>query len=291
MKSNSSGQAVFAPKPIDLNGNIIEKVQAANGNVIFLDSILGQGGQGMVCRSSDRNLAVKFLTNNGKVVINDKIYESFKEKVYDISIMRLDEDIHVCKPEVMLEKPFCGYVMLLLNGLEPIKNLIYTPSTDNISMQQFLSETGGLKKRLEVLLELSRTLARLHSKGIVYCDISPNNVFFAKGNNFSNVWLIDCDNLKFTNESKKGIFTPGYGAPEILNKITDNTIFSDCYSFAVLAFRVLTALNPFEISYNDDTSSGGWDATTSNENDDYLQNVGTWIVESKPSIKENFLKL
>ena len=204
--------------------------------------------------------------------------------------MRLDEDIHLCKPEVMLEKPYCGYVMMLLNGLEPINNLIYNPNSDNISMNQFYIETGGLKKRLEVLIELARTIARLHSKGIVYCDISPNNVFYAKGNNFSNVWLIDCDNLKFSNELKKGIYTPGYGAPEIVNQISDNTIFSDCYSFAVLAFRVLTAKNPFEISYNESSSSGGWDASTKSKKDAYLESIGDWIVESDPSIKDKYLK-
>ena len=277
-------------KPFDSNGKLIEKVKDVKGNVIYLDRILGQGGQGTVCRSLDKNLAVKFLTKDNKVICNERLYETFKEKVDEVSIMRLDEDIHLCKPEVMLEKPYCGYVMMLLNGLEPINNLIYNPNSDNISMNQFYIETGSLKKRLEVLIELARTIARLHSKGIVYCDISPNNVFFAKGNNFSNVWLIDCDNLKFSNELKKGIYTPGYGAPEIVNQISDNTIFSDCYSFAVLAFRVLTAKNPFEISYNESSSSGGWDASTKSKKDAYLESIGDWIVESDPAIKDKYLK-
>ena len=92
-------------KPFDLSGKIIEKVKDIKGNVIYLDRILGQGGQGMVCRSLDKNLAVKFLTRNNKVVFNEKVYETFKEKVDEVSIMRLDDDIHLCKPEVMLEKP------------------------------------------------------------------------------------------------------------------------------------------------------------------------------------------
>ena len=177
-------------KPRDLNGNVIEKVKDVKGNIIYIDKIIGQGGQGMVCRSLDKNLAVKFVTKGDKVIVNEKIYNSFKEKVEDVSIIRVEDDIHLCKPEVMLEKPMCGYVMLLLNGLKPISNLIYDANNDSDSFGDFYKQTGGLRKRLEVLIELSRTIARLHSKGIVYCDISPNNAFYADGNIYSNVCFI-----------------------------------------------------------------------------------------------------
>ena len=119
------------------------------------------------------------------------------------------------------------YLMVRSDGVVySVSNLIYDPNSDNGLDSQFL-ESGGLKKRLEVLIELARTLARLHSKGIVYCDISPSNVFFSDTENFSKVWLIDCDNLKYTNDNKKGIFTPGYGAPEVALNVTSNTIFSN----------------------------------------------------------------
>ena len=276
-------------KPRDLNGNVIEKVKDVRGNIIYIDKIIGQGGQGMVCRSLDKNLAIKFLTKDNKVVSNQKYYDSFKTKVDDVSIIKFDDDIHLCRPEVMLEKPMCGYVMLLLNGLQAVSELVYDPNVDNISFKEFYAETGGLKKRLEVLIELSRTIARLHSNGVVYCDISPNNAFYAKGDVFSNVWLIDCDNLKFTYEVRKGIFTPGYGAPEVVNQISSNTIFSDCYSFAVLAFRLLTGKNPFEENYSD-SSTDGWDAST-NKSDEYLSKISNkWIAEEDESIKEKFLK-
>lgn len=275
-------------KPRDLNGNVIEKVKDVKGNIIYIDKIIGQGGQGMVCRSLDKNLAVKFVTKGDKVIVNEKVYNSFKEKVEDVSIIRVEDDIHLCKPEVMLEKPMCGYVMLLLNGLKPVSNLIYDANNDSDSFGDFYKQTGGLRKRLEVLIELSRTIARLHSKGIVYCDISPNNAFYADGNIYSNVWLIDCDNLKLSYEAKKGIFTPEYGAPEVVNQISSNTIFSDCFSFAVLAFRLLTAKKPFEVDYSD-SSSDGWDATTATD-DSYLQKTGKWIVEEDESIKEKYLK-
>ena len=60
-------------KPTDLNGNIIEKVKDVKGNIIYIDKIIGQGGQGMVCRSLDKNLAVKFVTKGDKIIVRVEV--------------------------------------------------------------------------------------------------------------------------------------------------------------------------------------------------------------------------
>ncbi len=265
----------------------IKVVEDNNGNKYYLDSILGQGGQGMVCRTQDKNLAIKFLISDDKIVENEKKYNLFQDKINDVVIMNFDKDIKLCKPEIMLKKPMCGYVMKLLSDLKPINRLIYDANSDG-NFNDYYIKSGSLKKRLEVLLELSRTLSRLHSKGVVYCDISQNNVFYSDTNNFSNVWLIDCDNLKFTADAKKGIFTPGYGAPEIEANVTSNTIYSDCFSFAILAFRVLTSRNPFEQDYSQDSSSDGWDASTTDEIKS-TSNID-WILENDKEKDREYFK-
>lgn len=277
----------------------ITVVEDINGNKYYLNSVLGQGGQGMVCRTKDSSLAIKFLMNGNTIVENEKIYSKFESVINDVVIMKFDNDIRLCKPEIMLKRPLCGYVMKLLSNLKPVNNLIYAPDNDG-DYSAYWKETNGLKKRLEVLLELSRTLARLHSKGYVYCDISPNNVFYSDTTNFSNIWLIDCDNLKYQGDAKKSIFTPGYGAPEVEKGITSNTTYSDCYSFAVLAFRMLTSQNPFDINYTDESSSDGWDASTTSSNNENTP-LAKWIfdtalTEEKKSyfyhfIDSNLLKL
>lgn len=256
----------------------ITVVEDINGNKYYLDSVLGQGGQGMVCRTKDSSLAVKFLMNGSTIIEDEKIYNKFESIIDDVVIMRFENDIRLCKPEIMLKKPMCGYVMKLLSDLKPVNKLIYAPDSDG-DYSSYWKKTNGLKKRLEVLLELSRTLARLHSKGYVYCDISPNNVFYSDTANFSNVWLIDCDNIKYQGDSKKSIFTPGYGAPEVEKGITSNTTYSDCYSFAVLAFRMLTSQNPFNIDYNDDSSSEGWDASTTSNSTENITSE-KWVFDT-----------
>ena len=259
----------------------IKTINDVKGNTYTLDSVLGKGGQGMVCKTKDKHIAIKFVMKNDEPLMDEIFYEKYKEKINDVIIMKIDDDINICRPEIILEKPYSGYVMHLLSELKPISHLIYDSNSDS-NFNDFFKETGSLKKRFEVLVELARTLARLHSKGIVYCDISPNNIFYSDTKNFSKVWIIDCDNLKYTYELRNGIFTPGYGAPEVESKASSNTIFSDCYSFAVLAFKVLTQRNPFETAYDSETSSNDWDATTT-EKQNFSNFKKPWLFENGSS--------
>lgn len=55
----------------------ITVVEDINGNKYYLDSVLGQGGQGMVCRTKDSSLAVKFLMNGSTIIEDEKIYNKF----------------------------------------------------------------------------------------------------------------------------------------------------------------------------------------------------------------------
>mgnify|MGYP000951574947 FL=1 len=53
---------------IDESLNLPNKVEDIYGNVIYLDGEpLGQGGQGIVCRTKDKNIALKFLVKNGSI--------------------------------------------------------------------------------------------------------------------------------------------------------------------------------------------------------------------------------
>lgn len=259
----------------------VKVIKDEYGNIYTLDSVLGQGGQGMVCRTKDKNIAIKLVMKNDEILKEPKSYDVFRDRINDIIVMNIDNDINLCRPYAMLEKPICGYVMHMLKDLMPINSLMYIPDSDE-KFNDFFLNTGGLKKRIEVLIELSRTLARLHSKGIVYCDISPKNVFYSSVDTFSKVWIIDCDNLKYSGEIKNCVFTPGYGAPEVVANITSNTIFSDCFSFAVLAFRILTFRNPFEVDYSSSSSSDGWDASTTScySEDAISSNNIPWLFEN-----------
>lgn len=57
-------------------------------------------------------------------------------------------------------------------------------------------------------------------------------------------WLIDLDNLCTHSEPGRAVFTPYYGAPEIVTGRSGATSLSDAWAFAVLAFNALTLLHP-----------------------------------------------
>ncbi len=52
------------------------------------------------------------------------------------------------------------------------------------------------------------------------------------------------DNLRYKTGLVNNIFTPFYGAPEVISHNAPNTTMSDCYSFAVIAFELLTLNHP-----------------------------------------------
>jgi serine/threonine protein kinase len=214
-------------------------------NKHFLSNKLGEGGQGAVFKTKDKNIVVKVvLTNpNGPIEMNEDKYIVFKNNINDVRILDLPQDIHIAKPLYMLKSPMNGYIMRLMEDMLPIKKMIICKEQNT---SEFYISTGGLKKRLIILASLARTLEILHSKTIVYADISPDNIYVSSDVTNKEVWLIDSDNMRYTTDFTKPIYTPMYGAPEVVKGIANNNTLSDVYSFALLSFEVLALNKPFE---------------------------------------------
>jgi serine/threonine protein kinase len=120
--------------------------------------------------------------------------------------------------------------------------------------------SGGLRLRFEVLYRAATTLSRLHSLSLVYGDVSAKNLFFiADDDQRATVWFIDADNISFEIKKPSGLFTPGYGAPEVVQRADGCRPVSDCWAFAVLAFNIICWNPPFEgnLLKNDDDDNWG----------------------------------
>jgi eukaryotic-like serine/threonine-protein kinase len=214
------------------------------GNRHYLTKCIGGGGQGDVYRTEDKNVVVKFVSDEeGNPMVDDAGYDDYKSDIDEVRILNLDQQLPIAKPIFLLQRPYKGYVMRLLEGMVPIMKLMVVPKGD--SQLQYYLETGGLKRRLKLLTKLSRIFAHLHSLPIVYADISPNNIFISEDVSANEVWLIDADNMRYTLDFNYTISTPGYSAPEVCKKSSANNTLSDVYSFARLAFELLTTVNPF----------------------------------------------
>ena len=208
-----------------------------NQNVSYnVDRIIGEGAQGKTYILEDDNYIVKLFSSIGG---NET---RLKSKINFLIQLELDNE-YFAMPQRTIVKPTIGYISKFAKGMVPLESIL-RPSTECSDVAKWLRETGGLVKRYSVLVRLAWAMRILHGKGLVYCDLSPRNVFVSADPQKCRVMIIDLDNLCYRSGIGHNIFTPFYGAPEVVTKKAPNTTMSDCYSFAVIAYELLTMAHP-----------------------------------------------
>ncbi|SDX01729.1 protein kinase domain-containing protein [Thiocapsa roseopersicina] len=235
---------------------------------------LGRGGQGVVLRTRNAHIAVKLVTGPSGMPVSaggEAGHTALRRRLEDVRLLPLT-DMHLAQPLALLRDQV-GYTMRLLGDMVPIRSLIAPPGS---SLGAFYRDTGGLRRRLQLLARTAALLARLHAIPLVYADVSPNNVFVSEGHDANEVWLIDLDNLQYLSDSSAGIFTPGFGAPEVVTGRAGVTTLSDAYAFAVLAFQVLAQVHPF---LGDFVEEAGWDSDEDREQLAYEGKI-PWIEDA-----------
>jgi len=209
-----------------------------NGIRYELTALLGRGGQGAVYAIKGGRLAVKIVVGG-----NQTSRERLRNQLTHVRQLPL-RDLALARPLEMLRPPHTGYVMELLVDMVPIKTLM-VPKKGETSSVEWYQRGGGLRKRLLVLARAAHVISQLHGKGLVYSDPSPANIFISKDPDAEEVWLIDTDNLQYDSSPFDAVFTPGYGAPELLRNTSGVTTLTDAFSFAVIAFQALSLAHPF----------------------------------------------
>jgi len=226
------------------------EVYDERGHCYSLTGNVGEGGQGVVCATNHENVLVKICTRpkSDRQVWIEHIRWLMQQDL---------EGLNIARPVARITKPRLGYVMELMDGLEPLQQLM---DSTELSLQDGGIDTylqqGGIKRRLTLMANLARTLADLHGRGMAFGDLSPANIFVSEDVKYSQLWLIDCDNICVEerdsfdiSEDPKGragrVYTPFYGAPEIVSGEALISSLTDGWSFAVIAFRLLTAIHPF----------------------------------------------
>ena len=80
---------------------------------------LGKGGQGIVYRTKDPNLAIKMVIDaQGEAICSPEQVRQYAEKLLRVRLMPLSSDIHISTPVALL-KQYAGYVMHLLAEMVP----------------------------------------------------------------------------------------------------------------------------------------------------------------------------
>ena len=156
---------------------------------------LGKGGQGIVYRTSDPELLVKMPLKNHKEITDKAEVKYFQEQLERLYLLPLTNTMHITRPLYLLEEQ-AGYVMQMMQDMQPIgewlpqilnKQLAKTftrPAwlSDDVPLESAYSlamyaKSGGTKRRLELLAQATIELLRLHSVGVIFMDVSPDNIY------------------------------------------------------------------------------------------------------------------
>ena len=208
------------------------------GSRYALGPLLGSGGQGTVYAVEGRALAVKLMHTAN---LADDL--RCKENISRVRLLEL-AGLKIARPKCALREPHVGYVMDLMTGMVPLRTMLRPPRHSLKDADAWYQDTGGLLRRLRLLSKLASLLAELHARGMVFGDASPNNVFVSEDSAHEEVWLIDADNIT-QGAGRSGLYTPGYGAPELVRRESQSDSLTDAWSLATMVFESLACLHPF----------------------------------------------
>ena len=256
-------------------------------NTHYLDAELGRGGQGVVYKTKDADTVIKIALRDEQSIKDRDEIKRFHQKVKRLIFKPLPNDIKIATPLTVL-KDEAGYVMNLLDGMKAFSTLFpYEASKEEkINIPEFLKsldersafyiayylKTGGLRKRLYTLSRLAIILNRLHVRGLIYFDISHNNIFI-NNDEIPLVYLIDADNIEYESINTSSVYTPKFEVPEVVNG-ESNSLYSDIYAFGILSFLTLTTTHPFDGASNGEAD---WDSEDENTKEQWEL---PWIEDS-----------
>jgi hypothetical protein len=229
----------------------------AAGNAHQVMQELGRGGQGAVFGTGNREIAVKLLLD----AKGDPLRSTGSDRERELRgaierVLTLPLPAHGVAAPIALLREEVGYTMRMLAGMQPLARMMAVTGAP----AEHYNATGGLRRRLAILARLADRMASLHGAGLVFTDLSPNNVFVSQSVEASEVWLIDPDNIHYLEQGGRRLYTPRYGAPEIVSGRGFANTLTDCWSFAVIAHEVLRVVHPFE---GESVAASGWDVTAS----------------------------
>ncbi len=163
-------------------------------------------------------------------------------------------------PQAILEDDV-GYVMSLVQDSEPLTNYLTIPK-DPMEQEEW-QRKYDLHRRYRVIAYLFERLEKIHIDGLIFSDLSPNNILVSQKTH-SSLKFIDTDNLRTkSNPFTNVLGTPGFIAPELYRKPSRPDVLteeeaqnvdgvhllseeSDIYSAAIIAFELLTFNHPFK---------------------------------------------
>lgn len=221
----------------------------------MIGQAVGEGGFGIVYEAWDKKLeaivAVKeFFPNRlatrspetEKVIISKKLEKEFlyrKERFLAEAraMAKFGNHPNFIRVYEFFEANQTAYIVMeLLQG---------------ISLSNYLSQNGGrvsVDLALMIANEAGNALEALHEKGVIHCDVAPDNLFLCAGKDVR-VKLMDLGAARLAESERKAadiILKPGFSAVEQYEKDRPIGPWTDVYALGATLYVMLTGIRPEE---------------------------------------------
>lgn len=132
---------------------------------------------------------------------------------------------------------------------------------EGVLLKDYLNKQGVMppEAAMSVIMPIIEAVKKIHSKGIIHRDISPDNIFITDENSIK---VFDFGAARL-NDSKEGmagekVIKVGYSAPEQYRDKSRQGFYTDIYSVGAIMYQMLTGVKPMESTereYKDDLKS------------------------------------
>jgi DNA-binding helix-hairpin-helix protein with protein kinase domain len=184
-----------------------------------------KGGEGIIYKiKNEKNIVAKIYSRKFlKTDIEKKLLYMF-DKTPKKSLVK-----QVAWPVDILYKngKFRGFIMDKFNITHNLEKIYEYPSRENIS----------IKTKIKVAKGICKLIKELHKLNYIFGDFSSRNIGYNIDS--STVFFLDTDSFHIINKKKNIEFrctvgSPGYVAPELLLKVSNENLVADVYELASL---------------------------------------------------------
>ncbi len=239
-----------------------------NGYEYTLGERIGGGLEGSIFNIVERpSYVIKILNEKGMDSLQKKEVYNHLRWLKELGKRNENLNSYMTLPIEVLDDNL-GYVML--NAYEHDKLMSYITPPKREEFDNWYKNEYTFKKRYQIIICIFDALRKVHLAGLLFTDLSPNNIMVHKTKN--QIAFIDTDNIRRrTDVYARVLGTDGYMAPEVYRtpdaklaqennvdpKILSNcgklSAESDIFSAAIIAFQLLTLQHPF---IGDEVDSG-----------------------------------
>jgi eukaryotic-like serine/threonine-protein kinase len=239
----SAVMAIFISRVIFNLGKDVEKARKMGS--YFLQHKLGEGGMGEVWQAThhmlSRPAAIKLILPEIIDLSEAEVADAqdrFLEEAKITSTLTSPHTVELYDFGVTDDRSFY-YVMELLSG-------------DDLNWIIKRSGPMPANRVIYLMIQMCESLAEAHNAGLIHRDIKPANIFVCHiGLQYDFIKILDFGLAKNLTEDNKPLRvegTPGFMAPESLDKNAKISSSVDIYALGCVAYWMLTTKNVFGIN-------------------------------------------